>query len=62
MSVAEHDGVGGVGHWEEEGEGRAQRGGDQDVQRVDLDGLRLEKHTNTNICLNIEIIIILHTY
>lgn len=42
MSVAEHNGVGRVGHREEEGVGGAQRGGDQDVERVHVDGLCLE--------------------
>lgn len=45
MPVGEHDGVGGVGHWEQEGEGGAQGGGDQDVERVDVDGLRLRRDT-----------------
>lgn len=48
VSVAEHNGVGGVGHREKEGEGCGQRGGDQDVQRVDVNGLRLQKQTNSS--------------
>lgn len=43
VSVGEYDGVGRVGHWKQEGEGCAQGGGDQDVQRVDVDSLRLKK-------------------
>lgn len=51
VSVGEHEGVGRVGHWKQEGEGCAEGGGDEDVQRVDMDGLRLQtnithKHTN----------------
>lgn len=49
VSIAEHDGVGRVGHWEEEGEGCGQGGGDQDVQRVDVDGLRLEEDPQTHM-------------
>ncbi len=43
VSVGEHDGVGRVGYWHQEGEGCAQGGGDQDIQRVDVDGLSLKK-------------------
>ena len=43
VSVSEHDGVGRVGHWQQEGEGCAKGSGDQDVQRVDVDGLSLKK-------------------
>ena len=43
VSVGEDDGVGWVGHRQQEGEGRAQGGGDQDEQRVDVDGLSLKE-------------------
>lgn len=43
VSVGKHDGVRRVGHWQQEREGRAQGGWDQDVQRVDVDGLSLKK-------------------
>lgn len=42
MPIGKHNGVGRVGHGQQEGEGRAEGGGDQDVQRVDVDGLSLE--------------------
>lgn len=48
MAVTEDHGVGGVGHREEEGEGGAERGGDEDEEGVHLDGLRLETHTHTH--------------
>lgn len=49
MTVAEDHSVGRVGHREEEGVGGAERGGDQDIERVHLDGLRLEMETYTHI-------------
>lgn len=43
VSVGKYNSVGRVGHRQQEGEGCAEGGGDQDVQRVDVDGLSLKK-------------------
>lgn len=48
VSVGKDDSIGGVGHGQQEGEGRAQGGGDQDVQWVDVDCLRLRKDTSNS--------------
>lgn len=50
VSVGEDDGVGRVGHRQQEGEGRTQGGGDEDVERVDVDGLGLRAaHTHQHL-------------
>lgn len=41
VPIGEDDSVGGRGNRQHKGEGGAERAGHHDVQRVDLDGLRL---------------------
>lgn len=53
VSIGIHHSVGWVGHRQEEGEGCAQGGRNQDVQRVDVYGLSLKQEKS---CINISII------